>query len=73
MGEILHGRAKSNDPVADNCGRCGGQLWVVTETSDGRMWWLCVSCGYRPKEINRARLHGPFPKIMQRFDPPPPA
>ena len=65
MSEILHGRAKSHDP--DKHCECKNDLWIVSETSDGKLWWLCVACGRR---YPVGTLQGKFPEIMKPFDPP---
>jgi hypothetical protein len=67
MPEIVHGRYTSTG--AKNICRCGNKHWVVTETDDAKWWWLCPACGAL-HPLDTWRLHGHFPKGMQKFAAP---
>lgn len=66
MAETLHGWFQS-EGVKNQCGNCHGHYWLVSETPDGRMWWLCSHCGHRAP-LNPNQLDGEFPKGMKLFE-----
>jgi hypothetical protein len=66
LPEILVGRMQVTSPK-NICKQCSNAYWVISQTDDDQLWWMCPKCGARwPCKTRRGNQ---FPAGMKHFEP----